>query len=836
MADALDSIVKGAPVALPGQNLSKAVGGTSPVASSTAKASDPLNHTPSSPSMIYLNLLVLEASLRAQYLELRARRRHHTFFLSLLTIWTAGFGYALFLAPREDGSGVGGSVYWMVETTERMCFLGGLMTGTLVWATGIWERGVRWPRRWFAVSNRGLRGFNCKLVIMKRPWWKEALATTGWFLTYGLFSSSGSSYRYVEPALLREVDKELNLAAQGHPNIPIIGGDEEKGGHDEDISPGGDYVKLLLLAKPFSPTFRENWELYRSEYWERENERRALLRQKLKQRDQRLRKEQGGWFWWLPWRRPVVEKPHAGRTESEKIHHHPRHAAVVGEHKRTRSNSTRRGSMSAGTTSRSSTPSPGAEGEDIGLSRKASTASNASDKRRKKLVAPGAKSRPRVESRSGLAVAGSGDAATGHQSEMRLKAGLSRTRRNKDPCRCRNEPPASCVSGQRLIYGCRQHCLGFEGLVDALLPYRSLSAGHHRRLNFTLITRHLRAETGVTLHVMEPIKPPSLTNDALRTAPYQTQRPSPPFIPIPPVFTDRDDKFSLAPKFSEVDPEALTEHDLNIITQGREQTAKDHTSRWQYESRRQAQAITDFLYLGPSTVARNLDYLKKEEFTMILMCRHPSFPIGFLSVDKAAASLGIVAEKIDVEDGPAFVRVFPQAVRVINNHLLDVYRAQAVQGVDGPAGEQVSSGDQMVVDLDSFKRGRVLVCCETGNDRSAAIVAAYLMAVFGVDMVKAIQFVSLQRFCVDFNDSTKYFLQSYETLLQAKRDVAGHMRDIGSNSIIQQLEEHERGPKRRIDDVSSSSSGDDSDYRLMDESDEDRNGQRAFTPFVDPDD
>ncbi|SPQ25272.1 4d6ee78b-4986-4d85-9d2d-f0ac5388ccb9 [Thermothielavioides terrestris] len=402
MADALDSLVKGAPLALPGQDLAKAAASASASASTSTsvpgKPGDPLSHTPSSPSMIYLNLLILEASLRAQYLELRARRRHHTFFLSLLTLWTAFFGYALFFAPREDGRGVGGSVYWVVETTEHMCFLGGIITGLLVWATGIWERGVRWPRRWFAVSNRGLRGFNCKLVLMKRPWWKEALSTVGWFLTYGLFSNNGSSYRWVDPALLREVDRELNLSKESHPTVHVTNWDEEKGGHEEDLAPGGDYVKLLLLAKPFSPTFRENWELYRAEYWEKENERRALLRRKLKERDRKLRRQNGGWFSWLPWRRAPSDKP-AG-SNHEKAPHHPRHAAVVGEHRRTRSGSTvvRRGSMSGGTSSRSTTPT--LEGEEHpGVARKGSSSSIASDKKRKKL-APGTKTRPRVESRS----------------------------------------------------------------------------------------------------------------------------------------------------------------------------------------------------------------------------------------------------------------------------------------------------------------------------------------------------------------------------------------------------------------------------------------------------
>ncbi|OIW28362.1 hypothetical protein CONLIGDRAFT_561562, partial [Coniochaeta ligniaria NRRL 30616] len=412
MADPLDSIVKGAPLTPAAQGLNNVDPPTSGVAAAAAaaKPGDPLSSTPSSPSMIYLNLLILEASLRAQYLELRARRRHHSFFLMLLSLWTLGFGYALFLAPREDGSGVGGSVYWVVEMAEKVCFMGGVVTAVLVWATGIWDRGVRWPRKWFGVSNRGLRGFNCKLVVIKRHWWAEALSTLGWFLTYGLFSSTGSSYRYVEPSILREVDKELNLTSQGHPTLPILSEDEEKGGHEEDVSPGGDYVKLLLLAKPFSPTFRENWELYRTEYWERENERRALIRSKLRERDRKILKQHGGWFWWLPWRKAAVLAKYnrsahiTGDPEKQHHHHagahHARHVAVVGEHRRTRSSSVRRGSVSA-TSSRS--PTPSIEVDEAGVSRKASTASKDSDKRRKKLSSGSfsrTQRRPVVEGRS----------------------------------------------------------------------------------------------------------------------------------------------------------------------------------------------------------------------------------------------------------------------------------------------------------------------------------------------------------------------------------------------------------------------------------------------------
>lgn len=335
--------------------------------------------------MIYLNLLIMEASLRSQYLELRARRRHHTFFLVLLSLWVVFFGHQLYFAPREDGVGVGGSIYWAVEGAQKVCFMGGVVTAVLVWATGIWERGIRWPRRWFAISNRGLRAFNCKLVIMRRPFWAEALSTIGFFLTYGLYShTASSSYRRVEPSLLREVERELQISGDNHPTLILPHDDEERGGHEEDLAPGGDYVKLLLLAKPFSATFRENWELYRTEYWERENERRALLRAKVKDHDKHLAKQQYGMFWWLPW-----ASAHPRPRAKDRVRHLP----MVKEHRR-RGSSVRRGSNSS---SRSQTPILDTE---EGHHRKVSVSSAMGDKRRKKPAPNSRAKRPGTDSRS----------------------------------------------------------------------------------------------------------------------------------------------------------------------------------------------------------------------------------------------------------------------------------------------------------------------------------------------------------------------------------------------------------------------------------------------------
>lgn len=389
MADELDSIVKGAPIAAPSglkSGLAANAGATSVLPA--GKQGDPLSNTPSSPSMVYLNLLILEASLRAQFLELRARKRHHTFFLTLLTLWVAFFGYRLYFAPREDGRGVGGSIYWAVEGAQKVCFMGGIITAILIWATGIWDRGIRWPRRWFAISNRGLRGFNCKLVIIRQPWWAEALSTAGFFLTYGVFShTASSSYRHVEPDLLREVEKQLQLSNSSHPTLILPQEDEERGGHEEDLAPGGDYVKLLLLAKPFSATFRENWELYRTEYWERENERRALLRKKVNQHDSEIAKQQHGWLWWLPWKQIQTRQPQKPQSQHN-------HGSEKERRRRGSSTSVRRWSMNS---SRGQTPLP--DIDDGKLSRRPSTASS-TDKRRRKPASISKTRRPGTESRS----------------------------------------------------------------------------------------------------------------------------------------------------------------------------------------------------------------------------------------------------------------------------------------------------------------------------------------------------------------------------------------------------------------------------------------------------
>ena len=266
---------------------------------------------------------------------------------------------------------MGGSVYWVVEMGEKVALMGGIVTGILIWGTGQWERGVRWPRRWVGIANRGLRNINAKIVVIKGPWWKEMLSHLAFLFPYSsFFPAHGSSFRYIEQLQEKHGSGSRRSSAEETADDLM---------YEEDISPGGDYIKLLLLPKPFSPDFRENWELYRLEYWEKENERRANLRRAIQKREKELARRQGGWFWWTGWRGRKRQPENVGRGDIERSHHRHHIDKERKRHSYTRTDSHSRN------TSRSSTPS-NLDPEDRpvpGRTRRGSTTASGSERRRK---------------------------------------------------------------------------------------------------------------------------------------------------------------------------------------------------------------------------------------------------------------------------------------------------------------------------------------------------------------------------------------------------------------------------------------------------------------------
>ncbi|KAM3424001.1 hypothetical protein BST61_g1393 [Cercospora zeina] len=415
MSDPIDRIVKGAPP----PDVSAEQLAANARASSSRKNSvtapippeihhptysrDPRDALPSSPPQIYLNLLILESSLRLQYISLRTRLRLHLLLFVGLVAWTVTFTYLLFFRPREDGSGVGGSVYWVVETGEKMGWCSGCVTLLLFWGTGMYERGVRWPRKFISTTNRGLRGFNLKVVVVRGGLLREMLSWLALLDPAGCFREERVNFQIV-PRDIESLAGHGNGKETLHWNAHAA----KYGLLEEDIAPAGDVLRVLLLPKPFSPDFREGWDTFRIEYWERENARRAQLRAVVRARKRDVAKREGGWLWWTGWRgwHNVTMNPFSRRKTRrqqelerlalrEKIATEALRPRIGGERRRKESllHGGFPGSRSASNsrnTSRASTPGPDGDSRPStatkeGRPRRGSSASSVGGRRPKKL-------------------------------------------------------------------------------------------------------------------------------------------------------------------------------------------------------------------------------------------------------------------------------------------------------------------------------------------------------------------------------------------------------------------------------------------------------------------
>lgn len=247
-----------------------------------------------------------------------------------------------------------------------------------------------------------------------------------------------------------------------------------------------------------------------------------------------------------------------------------------------------------------------------------------------------------------------------------------------------------------------------------------------------------------------------------RTTPYTRGSPLPPTISVPnPAIplrangTPADIELDTSP--SDIDTSLVTPQELEVIAQISPQLTASIDTNWKYESRRQAQRIVDWLYLGANVAIRDLRALQRKGITMIIVARDSRMMTwNQKSCDLAEQELGIKTLYIDVNSTHQLISGFPQAIRAINEHLLAVHQSRT----------------------DNTTHGKVLVTCETGNDRSAAIVAAYLIAVLGCPLARALHFVTIQRFCAAFDDNLKRMLNNWEDLVRARATVArGQPRD-----------------------------------------------------------
>ncbi|AEO70755.1 uncharacterized protein THITE_25447, partial [Thermothielavioides terrestris NRRL 8126] len=284
---------------------------------------------------------------------------------------------------------------------------------------------------------------------------------------------------------------------------------------------------------------------------------------------------------------------------------------------------------------------------------------------------------------------------------------------------------------------------------------------------------------------------------------------------------------SIHPSPAAVHTTGLTPAELHAITRGAAQAARDGASAWVYAARRAAQPVLDYLYLGPASAVKDTAWLAREGITMVLCARDARFAAGggaaaagmlVAGVRRAVQGMAVEVQVVDVADGRELVAAFSRVVALVNEHVLRVARAAgAREEEEGDDGRKAPA------------RGKVLVVCETGNGRSAAMVAAYLMAMFGLDTVQAVQFLQLQRFCVALGDELKFVLQAYGDILRARGDVMGGYQQADQQEGIGRLAAQS---KRRLEHASGNAGELGADDMVVDEMDEERYANRTFAPFV----
>ena len=228
---------------------------------------------------------------------------------------------------------------------------------------------------------------------------------------------------------------------------------------------------------------------------------------------------------------------------------------------------------------------------------------------------------------------------------------------------------------------------------------------------------------------------------------YTYRLPTPPRVVLPPPTLSTDMPGLVIGTGPEgLDMSFLKEMALEDIVQ------KNTLIEWAYERRRQAQMVLPWLFLGPMVASKDKEFFARDGITMVLAIR--SRDNSMSGALQAARNAGLAVATIETPTYHDLIGRFGDTTRTINEHVARIRQHALAQ-----TGQPVL--------------GKVLVFCESGNEKSAAVVAAYLMETLdNFDYIKAMQVCQAQRFCVNFDDTIKNILRSYWDILQAKRSVS----------------------------------------------------------------
>ncbi|KZZ95309.1 Dual specificity phosphatase, catalytic domain protein [Moelleriella libera RCEF 2490] len=270
--------------------------------------------------------------------------------------------------------------------------------------------------------------------------------------------------------------------------------------------------------------------------------------------------------------------------------------------------------------------------------------------------------------------------------------------------------------------------------------------------------------------------------------------------------------------------ELLTSLDLQRIAQTVRAGFPERKNDWTYSDRHCAQAILNFLYLGPTSSIRDHNSLSRNRISSLLVLQDSALKeFRPSSVERAAEALGLQVKYFHVANVTDLVGQLPDIIRYINIHLM----SSMEQPCDNEERGSLSPCDP--------ERSKLLVTCASGNNLSAVIATAFIMATLRQEMRRAIRLVQCRRVsCVFMQDEMKA-LQTWEDILIAQSVVRGQ-GDSDCTSRNGSLKHSLAVPRRLKRDLEDMMEFDpqESDIGFARAADDERFEDRdSFVPFLD---
>ena len=232
-----------------------------------------------------------------------------------------------------------------------------------------------------------------------------------------------------------------------------------------------------------------------------------------------------------------------------------------------------------------------------------------------------------------------------------------------------------------------------------------------------------------------------------------------------------------------------------------EYTSKKYS--WAYNSRHKGQSTVPYLFLGTDAVARDSKFIAENNITMVVAVRSAQSaqrrPQWMDPAIFPACKL-LETTTFDVDSPFDLIQRIQPILKAMTDHL-------EVKNI----GQNLETEDDV--------KGRILVFCESGNERSPVLVAAYLMLVYGLTWHEGLNYLHAFRFSVSLSGIMNEMLKTWEGIIKAECDIAAATRDRTDTST------GNRKAKRSIDDAY------DSDDTMTDESEV--VVRLGVSPFVD---